>query len=323
MADIALEARGLTKVYGEKRALDSFDMCVRAGDIYGFVGRNGAGKSTLMKVATGLADATSGQLSILGDVLGSAEMRHARKAAGWSRVGSLIEAPGVLPNTSVRDNLMLKARTVGVRDAGKHCADLIELVGLTDASKKSAKALSLGMRQRLGLAMALVGKPDLLLLDEPFNGLDPETTRALRTKLVELNHERGVTIVVSSHVLGQLTRMATRFGVINAGHMGREFTIEELTEACENSVHVRTADSQADLAALKQRLPKATFRTEVDGGIVVAGEGAELEDVARALHDMGAMIYELSPRSCDEEEFFISAMHATAEDFEKEGDQDA
>ena len=294
-----IEAHALTKVYKGKRAVDGLEMRVAKGDIYGFVGKNGAGKSTTMKMACGLVTPTSGEVTVFGGESGAGR-------GEFSRVGALIESPGVLPAMSAFDNVMAKALALGVVRAREQAAELIELVGLADAGKKRVKGFSLGMRQRLGIALALVGSPDLLLLDEPFNGLDPEATRGLRAALVRLNQERGVTIVISSHVLDQLMRMATRFGVIREGRMVRELTDEELHAECGSSVRVRTTDTARALAILEEALPGATFRAEPDGAVLVANAGAE--EVSGVLHDWGAQVLELSTIERDVEDFFVELM---------------
>ena len=319
-----IEIRGLTKRYGKMFAVDRLDMHVAAGDIYGFVGKNGAGKSTTMKMVAGLATPSAGELKLFGEGAG----RVATSFSGApSRIGALIEEPGALPNFSAAENLMMKALAMGVVRPRSQVAELLALVGLEDAGPRKVKKFSQGMKQRLGLALALVGSPDLLLLDEPFNGMDPETTRDLRRALVRLNRERGVTIVISSHVLDQLMRVCTRFGVIAGGHMVREFTEEELHAACGSSVRVKTTDPARALAILEERLPKATFRMEPDQAIVIGGgarratsvfggassdpaaSGAPaVEDVSRVLHDAGQVVLELTVLERDIEDYFVELM---------------
>ncbi|WP_019239300.1 MULTISPECIES: ABC transporter ATP-binding protein [Enorma] len=325
-----IETYALTKAYGSVRAVDGLDMRVAQGDIYGFVGKNGAGKSTTMKMIAGLDAPTGGTIKLFG-----AERAGSAFSSAFSRIGALVEQPGLLPNFSAYENLMMKALSVGVVRPREQCRELLELVGLEDVGPRKAKKFSLGMKQRLGLALALVGSPDLLLLDEPFNGIDPEETRALRTMLMRLNHERGVTIVISSHVLDQLNRMATRFGVIKAGHMVREFTEDELHAACGSSVRVKTADPARSLAILEERLAGAAFRVEPDGGIVISGaQGARnaaarfggaagdaanagvptAEDVSHALAAGGQTILELSVLERDIEEYFVELMGGAADE---------
>lgn len=343
-----IEIHGLTKQYGNMRAVDGLDMRVGQGDIYGFVGKNGAGKSTTMKIIAGLATPTAGSVELFaGGPYDRAVQATSGKASvsgmpsassfssGPSRIGVLIEEPGVLPNFSAMENLMMKALGMGIIRPRKHCSELLELVGLDPASSRKVKKFSMGMKQRLGLALALVGQPDLLLLDEPFNGMDPEATRDLRGALMRLNHERGITMVISSHVLDQLNRMATRFGVIRAGQMVREFTDEELHAACGSSVRVKTADPSRALAVLEERLAGATFRVEPDGAIVVAGAGGQrgavpsfggaasdthasgaptVEDVSRILHDADQLVLELSVLERDIEDYFVELMGGADDD---------
>ncbi|MBM6816379.1 ABC transporter ATP-binding protein [Olsenella uli] len=306
-----IETHGLTKRYRRKLAVDGLDMTVAAGDIYGFVGKNGSGKSTTMKMVCGLARPTSGEVVLFGDPAGGGATPQ-----GFSRIGALIESPGVLASLTARDNLVAKALALGMTHAGQVADDLLALVGLDPHDRRRVKAYSLGMKQRLGLALALVGAPDLLLLDEPFNGLDPEATRAMRLTLVRLNHERGVTIVISSHVLDQLDRVATRFGVISDGRLTAEFTDAELHERCGSSVRVRLASPERGLALLEQALPQAAFRAEPDSALVVTG--VALEELSAACFQAGVEVRELSQLERDIEEYFVELMGGA--DGEKDGE---
>ncbi len=248
----AIQTHDLTKIYGKKHAVDHLNMTVHEGDIYGFVGNNGAGKSTTMKMIAGLASPTWGEIELYGRPIGA---RPARGNAGGANatqthhVGTLIEEPGVLKAHSAFDNLMMKALAIGVINPKEHCRDLLKLVDLADTGSQPAKKFSLGMKQRLGLALALVGTPDLLLLDEPFNGMDPQATRDMRQALVRLNRERGVTIVISSHVLDQLNRMATRYGVVRDGALVREITEAQVHKSCGSSVRLNTPRPAASLCS--------------------------------------------------------------------------
>ena len=296
-----IETHGLTKRYRRKLAVDNLDMTVAAGDIYGFVGKNGSGKSTTMKMVAGLARPTAGEVVLFGD-----PEHGCATPQGFSRIGALIESPGVLQSLTARDNLVAKALALGMTHAGAVADDLLALVGLDPTDHRRVKAYSLGMKQRLGLALALVGGPDLLLLDEPFNGLDPEATRDMRLALVRLNHEHGVTIMISSHVLDQLDRVATRFGVIADGRLAAEFTDEELHERCGSSVRVRLAAPERGLALLEQALPAAAFRAEPDGALVVTG--ATLDEVSSACFSAGVEVRELTQQERDIEEYFVELM---------------
>ncbi len=310
----AIETRALTKVYGHKRVVDDLDLTVNVGDIYGFVGKNGAGKSTVMKMVDSLVTPTSGQLLLFGsplDASGGTEAtsdQNGRQAfSGSRRVGSLIESPGLVPGLSAFDNLMAKARALGIVDAKSRCSEILRLVGLEHADKKHAKKFSQGMKQRLGIGMALIGSPDLLLLDEPFNGLDPEGTRAMRTLILRLNQSFGVTVMISSHVLDQLDRMATRYGVIANGRMIRQMTAEEVQEECRESLQIRTSDPARTLAQLEQAFPRARFRAEQDGILRMTGAD-DAQAVANALHGFDETILEFNQISRDKEDYFVALM---------------
>lgn len=322
-----IETRSLTKTYGGRRAVDALDMQVPAGEIYGFVGKNGAGKSTAMKMIAGLVRPSAGEIELFGEAHDAGGRTPHGPQPGFSRIGALIEDPGVLPTFSAFENLMGKAIAIGVVRAEAHCRGLLELVGLADTGSLRVKKFSLGMKQRLGLALALVGNPELLLLDEPFNGLDPEVTRSMRNALMRINRERGVTMVISSHVLDQLDRMATRFGVIRAGRMVRELSVDDLHRECGSSIRVKTADPARSLAILEEHLPAATLRAEPDGAVLVGGaarhaatrfggaagdaaaSGApSAEEVSRILGEAGLLILELTRIERDIEEFFVELM---------------
>lgn len=302
-AGYAIEARGLTKRYRRHCAVDALDLHVPRGEIYGFVGRNGAGKSTTMKMVCGLTSPTDGEIRLFGRPVGprstAAETGHA--------IDALIEGPGVVPGLTAYQNLMSKALACGVVGARARCEELLETVGLSGAAGKRVRGFSLGMKQRLGIALALVTSPDVLLLDEPFNGLDPEGTRQMRSLLVELNRTRGVTIVVSSHVLDQLDRMATRFGVIRDGRMVREMTAEEVRAECADALVVRTTDPDAALVALERAFPQLAFTARRDRALEVSG-AYDVEAVSSVLRAADQTVLELAVRQRDLEEYFVRLM---------------
>ncbi|MDR0377967.1 MAG: ATP-binding cassette domain-containing protein [Spirochaetaceae bacterium] len=215
--DYVLETKGLSKTYGRARALIGVDMKVPAGSVYGLVGKNGSGKTTLMRLVTGLASPSGGSFALYGAADG-AGLREARK-----KIGAVIETPAVYPTMSAAGNLAMQCRIKGVRD--RACiGELLETAGLADTGKKKARDFSLGQKARLALALALVGDPDFLLLDEPANGLDPEGIIEMRELLVHLSREKGKTILVSSHILSELSRVATHYGFINNGALIKEIT---------------------------------------------------------------------------------------------------
>ncbi|MBW3091572.1 ATP-binding cassette domain-containing protein [Bifidobacterium sp. 82T10] len=297
----AIRIRSLAKRYAGKRAVDDLAMTVPQGAIYGFVGKNGTGKSTVMKMIAGLATPSGGEITLFGNAPG-----------GVQRVGALIENPGLLPHMSAFDTMMAQALALGVADPKPVCRDLLDQVGLGGTGRKKTGGFSLGMKQRLGLALALVGNPDLLLLDEPLNGLDPDGARTMRNYLVRLNQRRGITIVISSHVLDQLERMCTHYGVIANGHMVREMTAEQVQSECGDSLTVRTADTATALAVLEERLPDnpadpVRFAAEPDGSITIAG-GFDAAEVSRILHETNQTVLELAAKSRDMEDYFVALM---------------
>lgn len=307
-----IEARGLAKAYGGRRVVDDFAMTVAAGDIYGFVGKNGAGKSTVMKMICGEVAPTAGEVALFGVPTGIGSVQKTSGEGDQARrIGVLIEQPGLLPNLTAYQNLQAKALAWGIVDGPARCEEVLRLVGLAGAGKQKVRGFSLGMRQRLGLALALLGSPDVLLLDEPFNGLDPEATRAMRNLIVRLAQTFGITVVISSHVLDQLDRMATRYGVIANGRMVREMSAEEVAAECGGSLRVRTADSPRALAVLEEAYPAAAFRAEPGGIIVVSGD-YNAEAVARTLSGAGQVVLEFSQDHRDIEDYFVELMEGGA-----------
>ncbi len=230
--EYVVETEKLVKRYKSATVVNGVDMHIRKGDIYGFIGKNGAGKTTLMKMLCGLTQPTSGSYTLFG-------CRNPEEAR--QRIGSLIENPALFPKMSVKENLVYYAKLKGASET--KMAELLELVGLNEtAVNKKAENLSLGMKQRLSIAIALLNDPELLVLDEPINGLDPEGIVEIRQLLVKLNREKGITILISSHILGELEKMATRYGVIRDGILIREFDAEELKQTSSGKVVIDMKD---------------------------------------------------------------------------------
>lgn len=224
MSELLLSTKGLTKRYGHHKAVDHVDIHIKKGAIYGFIGRNGAGKTTCLRMISGLAKPTEGEIEMFG--YKGKELSRIR-----SRVGCLIEAPGLYGNMSAYDNLNIKCKLLGIKKAG-YIEEILETVGLADVGKKKTKHYSLGMKQRLGIGLALVGEPDLLVLDEPINGLDPQGIVEIRDTIQKLQRERNMTILISSHILEELSKIATDYGIIHNGSLLQELTQEELMKRC-------------------------------------------------------------------------------------------
>ena len=296
-----IETSGLTKAFGGKMAVDQFDMHVGQGDIYGFIGRNGAGKSTVMRMLAGLAEPTGGEMRVFGS--------SPCEAGASRRIGALIESPGLYGSMSATDNLMMKALALGLADPKDKVHGLLDLTGLGSVGSKATKNFSMGMKQRLGLALALLGSPDLLLLDEPLNGLDPEGAREIRRLIMRLNDERGITVVVSSHVLEQLGKMATRYGVIREGRMVREMSAAEVDQECSDFLQLEAANPTLALAVLQERFAGLRFQSMPDGAIRVFG-GADAGAVGAVLNEQGIAVRGLYAHRRDLEEFFVEMMGA-------------
>lgn len=236
MSELLLQTRALTKQYGRHRAVDQVSMHIKKGAIYGFIGRNGAGKTTTLRMISGLASPTAGEIELFG--CRGRELSRIR-----SRVGCLIEGPGLYGSMSARDNLKMKSMLLGVYKRGYE-EELLDIVGLGGVGKKPVKRYSLGMKQRLGIALALVGEPDLLVLDEPINGLDPQGIAEVRDTVLKLNRERNMTILISSHILEELSKIATDYGIIHNGTLLQELTNEELMEKCSERLEVTLDDPE-------------------------------------------------------------------------------
>lgn len=237
--DYILTTDNLCKQYKHVKAVDSINLHIKKGDIYGFIGRNGAGKTTTLKMLSGLAKPTSGSFSIFG-------CSKSELASGglFAKIGILIEEPGFYPDMSAYDNLRMKCILMGYNDAA-YAHGLLDTVGLAGAERRKVKTFSMGMKQRLGIAMALVGDPEVLILDEPINGLDPQGIAEIRNTILKLNRENGKTIIISSHILEELSKIATHYGIIDSGKLIAELTPEELSGKCESRIVIKVYDMEA------------------------------------------------------------------------------
>lgn len=235
--EFVIQTRDLCKKYGKFNALTDLSINIPKGAIYGMVGRNGAGKTTLIRILTGLNNPTSGEYSIFG-VKNTDKKLHEVKR----KMGAVVETPSLHPEMSARDNLIQQNKALGI--GNDNVDGILRLVGLANTGKKKAKDFSLGMRQRLGIAFSLVGDPDFLVLDEPINGLDPQGIMEVREMILRLNKEKGITILISSHILDELSRLATHYGFIEQGRIIKEMSAEELEIACRTALHVNVNDTR-------------------------------------------------------------------------------
>ena len=292
-----MAAYGLQKVYGTCKALDGVNMQVRRGDIYGMVGRNGAGKTTLMRMVTGQSEPTGGEMELFG--ASGKEMRLQR-----SRTGVMIEIPSFSPLLTAQENLEYYRLQRGI--PGKHVVDeVLEQVDLKDTEKKKFKSFSLGMKQRLGLALALMNHPDFLILDEPINGLDPEGVAEFRQILRTLNRERQTTILISSHILSELSNVATRYGFMDKGRILEEISTEALHDKCRTCLRLEVDDAARAAATLQSQL--GTDKFEVLPGNVVQLYDC-LDDPKRASYALaqnGVALLAMEQKGADLEAYFL------------------
>ena len=291
-----LQTDELTKCYGSARAVDAVSMHVRRGDIYGFVGRNGAGKTTLMRLVCGLIGKSGGSYSLFGKKDDDKDIDTVRR-----RTGAIIEAPALFPSFTAVQNLHIRCRTSGADESAAE--RVLSLVGLSHTGSKKVRDFSLGMRQRLGIAAALLRSPEFLILDEPINGLDPQGIVEMRELLLRLNREEGITVFISSHILGELSRLASTFGFIERGRLLKEITAAELEHACRRSLvlHmngiVRFGEAM-DSLGVKEYRAISPVACEVITDLSVSA-------LAFALRDVGLEILRVTETDMDLEKYFM------------------
>ena len=299
MKEVILKTYNITKKYGNQVAVNNVNMTIRKGEIYGFIGQNGAGKTTLIRLITGLIHKTGGEIELLG-ATGENELNKSR-----TMVGSLIETPSFYTNMTARENLEVSRL---VRDIpGKKCIDeVLELVGLKDVEKKKVKNFSLGMRQRLGIANALMGNPKLLILDEPINGLDPMGIVEIRELLKKINKEKDMTILISSHILSELSELATTYGIISNGKLIEEITAEELAEKCRQYIDLKVDDTSRAVTLLERELGISDYEVLEDKKIKVFSNLENVGEVNSILSKSGVIVESISIKGENLEEYFMN-----------------
>lgn len=297
MGDIVLKTNGICKAYNHQLVLDDVNMTIERGDIYGFVGENGSGKTTVIRVISGLIFPEAGSYSLFGVDASSPEILKVRK-----KIGAIVESPSIYFNMSARDNLYMQSLILGIKDEAR-IKWALDLVGLGDMylNRKQAGNYSLGMRQRLGIAMALLSQADFLILDEPLNGLDPEGIVEIRNLIIKLNKEFGITFLISSHILTELSLVATKYGIISKGHIIKEVTAEELQNECEKRITIQTTDNEAVKKALLTIVSEADIKEDMKG-IHIPGN-VEYPSVLSALQ--GLPITSINTEGTSIEEYYL------------------
>lgn len=242
-----IETNQICKKYGSQLVIDHVDMHIEEGSIYGFVGENGSGKTTIMRLLTGLAELTSGSYSLFGINNKDAKIYQYR-----SKMAAIVEVPSFVPSMNAFDNIIYQEKYLGIKLTKEERETLLKKVHLEDVNKKKVRNFSLGMRQRLAIALALINKPRILMLDEPMNGLDPEGIVELRELLIELNQKEGITILISSHILSELEKIATCYGFISHGKLLEEISYEDLQKKCRKSISLKVDDVKKAEKILKK-----------------------------------------------------------------------
>ncbi|MDO5521777.1 MAG: ATP-binding cassette domain-containing protein [bacterium] len=291
-----IETKNLTKEFHNKIAANHINMHIQAGEIYGFIGKNGAGKTTTMKLLLGMELSTSGEIVLFGNK----NLNEARK-----HIGGLIEAPGIYKNCSAYENL--KRFSVIYGGTEQEIQEILTLVGLSDTGKKPAGKFSLGMRQRLGIAIALLGNPKLLILDEPINGLDPAGIKEIRDLILKINKDRNVTILISSHLLDELSKIVTTYGIINNGILIEEISSAELLSRCKQYFKLIVSPLEKAATLLKENFHFKTITIE-ENCIKITDEINCIPDVISHLVQNNIAVHEAAMVKCNLEDYFIERM---------------
>lgn len=299
MDNVIIEAKDLTKQYMKQKAADSVSFSIRKGMICGLIGPNGAGKTTIMKMLGGLVLPTSGSLSIFG---GTSEKELAKAR---SRMSFIIETPYAKLNMTARENLMKQCLQKGIPDK-KRVDEVLEMVGLSDTGKKVVKNFSLGMRQRLGIAGALLSKPEIMVLDEPINGLDPEGIVEIRELLLKLNVENHITILISSHILFELSQMCSDYIFINHGRVQQSISSEELRSICREHYFIRTDNDDLAAAVLNDKLGITNFEAVKDGGIRLHERLDDIRTISRSFYENGVIPLVMYTHEANLEQYYMN-----------------
>ena len=289
----------LSKHYKSCKAVDDVNIHIRKGDIYGFIGKNGAGKSTCLKMFSGLIHPTSGTINLLGN-----KNQDLYKNNIFSKVGCLIESPGLYKNMTAFQNLKILSLCIG-NNSSDYINEVLEIVDLTHAAHRKVKGFSLGMKQRLGIALALLNKPELLILDEPINGLDPQGIVEIRQLILKLNTEYKMTVIISSHILEELAKIATNIGIIHKGKLLSEFTKEEFEQNNTSNIELNV-DNIKKATILLDNLQDIKYTISENEIIKIPQQGKSTGDLVTMLVQNGIKINYVNEKSTTLEEYYLN-----------------
>ncbi|APQ77197.1 ABC transporter ATP-binding protein [Clostridium botulinum] len=299
MSEYILKTTNLSKKYKKDFVVNNLNISIKRGEIYGFIGENGAGKTTFIRMITGLVAPTNGEIKLFSKEKGD-ELGHVRK-----RIGALIEKPAFYPYMTAYQNLEAFRIEKGI--PGKECIDkILKSVGLYEDRNKKLKNFSLGMKQKLALAIALLGDPEFLILDEPINGLDPMGIKEVRDILKKLNKEKNITMLISSHILGELYQLATCYGIIHKGKLMEQITLKELDEKCKRSLSIKVDDVNKAATILETELSTMNFKILPDGTIKLYDYVDNSRLVSSTLTKANIIIDQIMPNESNLEEYFIN-----------------
>lgn len=293
-----LQTRNLTKKYKNQTALDNINVNIKKGDIYGLIGKNGAGKTTLMKIICGLIHSSHGDIKIFE----STDLDKNRK-----RIGCVIEQPALYPSMTARQNLIYYNKLLGISDYS-NIDSLLNLVGLHNTGKKKTKHFSLGMKQRLSIVISLIGNPDFLILDEPINGLDPSGIIEIRELLLRLNSEMDITILISSHILGELTKITTKYGIIKDGNLIDEFDANDLETRCKVYISLKVNDADKAAYIIKNNIKSTDYKVFNERRIHIYDYLDNPEKINKELVENGVLVSHIALEGDDIESYFIKKM---------------
>lgn len=294
-----IETNDLCKKYGDKLVVDHVNMHIEESSIYGFVGENGSGKTTIMRLLTGLAEPTYGSYSLFGVPYKDPAIYKNRQ-----KLSAIVETVSQVPTMTARDNIIFQELYLGIKLTEEERQQLLEKVHLGDVGNKKVKNFSLGMRQRLGIALALINKPRLMLLDEPMNGLDPEGIAELRDLLITLNKEEGITVLISSHILSELEKIASCYGFISHGHLIEEITAEELQAKCRKSLNVKV-DNVNKAEEVVKGLGIRDYKAFPNGDVKIY-ENVQINSIVTALSIANVMVLGINSSEESVEEYYLN-----------------
>lgn len=291
-----LQVKSLTKMFGQNYAVDNVDMNIYRGDIYGFIGRNGAGKTTLIRILLGLCEKNSGEVELFGST---------NLLEGRDKIGCIIENPAVFPKMTARENIIAQSKAVGVNLSETEIAEILKTVDLDTSMKKKTKDFSLGMKQRLSIALALVGNPEFLVLDEPINGLDPEGIRDIRNLILKLNREQNITVLISSHILGELHKLATRYGVIDKGRLIKEFSAKELDEKTEDGFEIKVKENDIENVETFFNENNTKYSLDRENSKFTISSEEDSDEILKQITSRGVIPASYGTKNVDLEDYFM------------------